>query len=155
MCTERDIPVGAVNIDSEWATEFNNFVVNPEKFPEFKSLVTSMHDMNVRVTMWTTSMVNVENPDYDFCVENNFLVRNGNGEVRPINWWKGSGALIDYSNPDAVAWWHGNMDRVLNIEGSGMGIDGFKTDQTDLYITEYILLSGAALGYNNVSLTYR
>ena len=109
-----------------------------------------MHDLDVMVTMWTTSMVNVENPDYEFCVENNYFVRNGNGEVRPIHWWKGDGALLDYSNPEAVKWWHANMDKVLDA-----GIDGFKCDETDMYIMEYIALSGAALGYQNVSLTFR
>jgi alpha-glucosidase (family GH31 glycosyl hydrolase) len=49
-----------------------------------------------------------------------------------------------------MKWWHGNMDKVLNV-----GIDGFKTDETDLYIAEYIAFSGAALGYNNYSYTYR
>ena len=29
---ENGIPVGAVNIDSMWATQFNNFVVNTDKF---------------------------------------------------------------------------------------------------------------------------
>jgi alpha-glucosidase (family GH31 glycosyl hydrolase) len=146
----RGIPVGGYNIDSEWATEFNNFIVDTNKFPDFNSLVSSMHDLNVMVTMWVTSMVNVENPDYQFCVDNNFFVRNGNGDVRPIHWWKGDGALIDYTNPAAVEWWHSNMDKVLDA-----GIDGFKCDETDMYIMEYIALSGAALGYNNASITYR
>lgn len=152
---DRGIPVGAVNIDSEWATEFNNFEVNTDKYPDLPGFVASMHKQDIRVTMWTTSMVNVENPDYEFCKESNFLVRDGYGLVRPINWWKGSGALLDYSNPDAVAWWHSKLDKVLSLDAEGNGIDGFKTDQTDLYITEYILLSGAALGYENRSLTYR
>jgi alpha-glucosidase (family GH31 glycosyl hydrolase) len=146
----RGIPVGGYNIDSEWATEFNNFIVDTNKFPDFNSLVSSMHDLNVMVTMWVTSMVNVENPDYQYCLDNNFFVRNGNGEVRPIHWWKGDGALIDYTNPAAVEWWHGNMDKVLDA-----GVDGFKCDETDMYISEYIALSGAALGYNNASITYR
>jgi hypothetical protein len=36
-----------------------------------------------------------------------------------------------------------------------MGLDGFKTDGTDPYIAEYILFSGSALGYQNISLSYR
>ena len=62
--------VGAVNIDSTWATQFNNFEVDTNKFPDFTSLVSSMHQKDVKVTMWVTSMVNVENPDYDVAVEN-------------------------------------------------------------------------------------
>ena len=31
-------------------------------------------------------MVNVEDPDFDMCVEKNYLVRNSQGEVRPLKW---------------------------------------------------------------------
>ena len=81
-----------------------------------------------------TSMVNVENPDYQMCVDNNYLVRNSRGVVRPVDYWLGSGAYLDYSNPEAVAWWHKQMDLVLDI-----GVDGFKCDGTDPYFAEYEL----------------
>jgi alpha-glucosidase (family GH31 glycosyl hydrolase) len=79
-------------------------------------------------------MVNVEDPDYQMCVDNQFLVRDSKGYVRPLEWWHGSGGLLDYSNPDAVAWWHQQMDKVLDA-----GVDGFKCDGTDPYIDEYEL----------------
>lgn len=146
---DRNIPVGAVDIDSTWATQFNNFEVDTAKFNDFPSLITSMHDINVRVILWATSMVNVENPDYDMAVQNQYLVRNGKGVVRPLHWWHGDGGLLDYTNPAAVQWWHEQMDRVLDA-----GVDGFKCDGTDPYIIEYQLLTGA-LGYNDQELTYR
>ena len=99
--------------------------------------------------MWATSMINVENPDYTMCVDNKYLVRNGNGVARPIHWWHGDGGLLDYSNPNALAWWHSKMDLVLDV-----GVDGFKTDGTDPYIIEYQLLTDA-LGYEDQKLTYR
>jgi len=149
----HDIPVGAVNIDSTWATQFNNFDVDPNKFPDFASLVSSLHAQDVKVTLWATSFVNVEDPDYSFCEANKYLVRNSSGLVRPIEWWHGSGALIDYSNPDALAWWHSKMDQVLAINGdTSFGVDGFKADASDPYIGEYIL-SGGALGYKDVPYT--
>lgn len=146
----HNIPVGAVDIDSMWETQFNNFEPDPSRFSDFQGMVNWLHDQDIRVILWATSMVNVENPDYEMCVEKNYLVRNGKGVVRPLGWWHGEGGLLDYSNPEATAWWHSKMDRVLD-----MGIDGWKTDGTDPYIAEYILFTGAALGYNNVSLTYR
>ncbi len=94
-------------------------------------------------------MVNVENPDYDMCVEKQFLLRDSRGIVRPLQWWHGSGGLLDYSNPEAVEWWHQQMDLVLDA-----GVDGFKCDGTDPYIDEYTL-TGGALGYNDQVITYR
>lgn len=144
-----NIPVGALNIDSEWATAFNNFVVDVNKFPDFEGMINDMHDDDIKVILWATSMVNVDNPDYEMCVENDYLIRNSKGYVRPISWWHGDGGLLDYSNPNAVDWWHKQMDLVLDA-----GVDGFKCDGTDPYILEYEL-TGGALGYNDQKISYQ
>jgi alpha-glucosidase (family GH31 glycosyl hydrolase) len=93
-------------------------------------------------------MVNTDNPDYQYAVDNKYLIRDSRGYVRPLKWWHGSGGLVDYTNPDAVNWWHSLMDRVLDV-----GVDGFKCDGTDPYIMEYSL-TGGALGYNDQVITY-
>ena len=54
-----------------------------------------------------------------------------------IKWWRGQGGLLDYSNPEAVDWWHRQLDMVLNI-----GIDGWKCDGTDPYVWELIDAQG-------------
>lgn len=145
----HEIPVGAVNIDSTWETQFNNFEIDTEKFSNFPGLVSGLHERGIKVLMWITSMVNVEDPDFDYAVANGFLVRNSSNQVSPIEWWHGYGGLLDYSNPAAVHWWHSRMDRVLKLPDGAGGIDGFKCDGTDPYIAEYILQQGGALGYNN------
>lgn len=81
--------MSAINIDSMWATEFNNFVVNTNKFPDMKYLITTLHEENIKVIFWATSMINVENPEYDHCVQNQYLVRDARGDVYPIKWWHG------------------------------------------------------------------
>lgn len=55
----------------------------------------------------------------------------------PLPWWHGQGSWIDYFNPAALAWWHQQMDNVLD-----MGLDGFKCDGTDPYVFAYDLLGG-------------
>lgn len=46
------VPVGALNIDSTWATQYNNFIVDTNKFPDFKGLVDDLHSQGIKVTMW-------------------------------------------------------------------------------------------------------
>jgi len=86
-------------------------------------------------------MVNTDNPDYQMCVDNQYLIRNSHGVVRPLEWWHGSGGLLDYTNPEALKWWHAQMDLVLDA-----GVDGFKCDGTDPYIDEYTL-TGKIMGF--------
>ena len=144
----HDIKFGGVNIDSTWATQYNNFEVNSEKFSDFQGLVSSIHKAGKRVILWATSFVNVENPDFQEAADKKYLVRDKFGKARPLKWWHGEGALVDYTNPEAVKWWHSLMDRVLKL-GDGDGVDGFKCDASDPYILEY-MVAGEALGYNDV-----
>eukprot|EP00117_Sycon_ciliatum_P034030 scpid86544/ scgid4791/ len=55
------------------------------------------------------------------------------GKSALMSWWHGRGSLLDYSNPDAVKWWHEQMDKALST-----GIDGWKCDGTDPYILEVV-----------------
>ena len=145
-----NIKVGGVNIDSTWATQYNSFVPVPEKFPNFQDLVGYIHSKGQRVILWTTSFVNTENPDFAMAVSKKYLVRDKNGDVRPLSWWHGEGGLLDYSNPEARDWWHGLLDNVLVLP-NGDGVDGFKCDSSDPYILEYLEGPDAkALGYNDV-----
>jgi hypothetical protein len=45
----------------------------------------------------------------------------------------------DYTNPDAMKWWHSQMDAII-----ALGIDGWKCDGTDPFLYE---LGGIAKGY--------
>lgn len=48
----NQIPLGCINIDSTWATQFNNFEVDSTRFPDFAGLVKQLHDNNIKVILW-------------------------------------------------------------------------------------------------------
>lgn len=48
----NSIPLGAVNIDSTWATQYNNFEIDTTRFPDFAGLVKELHDQGLKVILW-------------------------------------------------------------------------------------------------------
>ena len=48
----NNIPVGAVNLDSAWSTQFNNFEVDTNKFPDFTVMINEIHKRNMKVILW-------------------------------------------------------------------------------------------------------
>lgn len=135
----RDIPVGAVVLDSPWETSYNTFVPHPVRYHDFARLVTDMHGRGVRVVLWITQFVNRQSFDleqggdtyvgpasnFDEGTACGFFVNSGD----TYRWWKGAGAAVDFLNPRALAWWHRQQDRVIDL-----GIDGFKVDFGDSYV---------------------
>lgn len=134
-CRANNLPLGAVMIDSPWATAYNNFVFDQKRYPDARGLIAQWHKMGIRTVLWMGNTVNTKadksdapgdsslNSEdlYAFGKEHGYFVNNG----ELLKWWKGRGGMIDYTNPDAVAWWHRLMDRALSL-----GIDGWKVDGT-------------------------
>ncbi len=122
---KHDIPVDAVIIDSPWETEYNTFEPDPERYPDMAKLISDLHQEDVKVLLWITSMINLEDPGYDYCLKNDFFVDG----MEEVEWWKGTGGLIDYDNPRALKWWHKRMDKAIEL-----GLDGWKVDGTDPFM---------------------
>ena len=130
---EHDIPVGAVIIDRPWQTEPNTFVPDPALYPDLGGLIEAFHAIDVRVFLWVTSVINVGASNYGEALANGYFLSGG----KTISWWGGEGSLLDYTNPEAVAWWHAQIDPILDL-----GIDGWKCDATDPYILTLVPATG-------------
>ncbi len=136
---DRDIPVGALVIDSPWDAQYTTFTPNPTRYPDFAGMVDDMHSMGVRVVMWTTQMVNRSSfdaetggdtyrgaaPNFREGCDCGFFVEG----CKTYSWWKGQGAGVDFFDPSARAWWHRQQDALLET-----GIDGWKLDFGESYM---------------------
>lgn len=125
---ERGIPVGAIIIDSPWATGYSTFEFDRDLFPDPQGMIDYFHAKDVRVMLWTVSAINVDVTDlYAYAdAQGYFMQRKPDTGAAVVPWWKGNGSLIDYFNPDAVDWWHGLVDTALDLN-----IDGWKADGLD------------------------
>ena len=142
----HNISVGAVDIDSGWATGYNTFVPLASAFPDWYGFIAKLKaQFGVRVILWMTSMIDHDSPNFAEALANSFFVLDGfNQPAVNLTWWHGTGGLLDYSNPAARRWWEDQMAPVLRGNGTtGTGVDGWKCDGTDPYIIELLDPRGA------------
>lgn len=128
---KHDFPVRTIMIDSPWSGRYNDFKVDEVRYSEPEKFFRDLQSQGYRVVLWMTCMVNSYSKDtrikesrefFDTARTNGYLAGGG----MEMKWWKGRGGFIDYSNPEAMKWWHGLQQQVLD-----WGVDGWKLDGTD------------------------
>ncbi len=129
-CRDHGLPLGAVLIDSPWATAYNNFRFDEKRYPDPRGMIDALHARDIRVVLWMTNVINTrgDRADAPGTEEDLYAIGKARGyfvnEGAPVRWWKGKGGMIDYTNPEAVAWWHRLMDRALGLDVDGWKVDG-------------------------------
>lgn len=138
---QYDIPVGTLVIDSPWETNYNTFIVNEARYPGFANMVQDLRERDIRTVLWVTQMVNESSFDletggdtyegaasnFQEGLERDYYVNRG----KTYFWWKGSGAGVDFFNPEASAWWRAQQDDLFD-----MGIAGWKLDFGEEYLRD-------------------
>ncbi|MDQ0338459.1 alpha-glucosidase (family GH31 glycosyl hydrolase) [Caldalkalibacillus uzonensis] len=103
------------------------------RWPDPKGMVQELHDEGIKVLLWQIPVQKwtpypYEQADNDeaYMLEQGYAVGNGsNGAYRiPDGTWFGNSLLLDFTNPEATAWWMSKLDYLFD----DIGIDGFKTD---------------------------
>lgn len=156
----RDIPVGVLVLDSPWDTNYTMFEPNPSRYPSFGPMVADLRTRGIRTVLWVTQMVNEESFDLEeggdvypgpatsFLTARrlNYLVNDNQTYI----WWKGKGGGVDFFNSEAVSWWHGLQDKLLDL-----GVAGWKLDFGDSYIdTERVMTASGEISHQAYSEAY-
>src|SRR5262249_33997194 len=130
-----DLPVRTILIDSPWSCRYNDFKVDESRYPEPEKFFRGLQEQGYRVVLWMTCMVNSYSKDTPVRASKDFFEEaRSNGDLAGVgtqlSWWKGKGGFIDYSNPEAMNWWHGMQQQVLD-----WGVDGWKLDGCDTFFS--------------------
>jgi alpha-glucosidase (family GH31 glycosyl hydrolase) len=157
-CRDHDLPLGAILIDSPWSTRYNNFKFDEKRYPDPQGMIDALHKRNVRLVLWMTNIINTRESLSDASGDDEDLYAVGKAkgyfvnDGLPVSWWKGKGAMIDYTNPEAVTWWHRLMDRTLSL-----GVDGWKIDgSAELFVLTRRQTSKGVMSWRDyVDLYYR
>lgn len=138
---ERDLPLSVFHFDCFWMREFNwcDFEWDPRTFPDPEGMLSRLHEKDVRVCVWINPYIAQRSPLFAEGAAAGYLLTKPNGDVWQWDLWQAGMALVDFTNPDATAWYQGHLRRLI-----GMGVDAFKTDFGERIPTEVDYFDGSS-----------
>ena len=122
---DRHIPLHVFHFDCYWmdAYEWCNFEWDPATFPDPKGMLKRYHDRGLHICVWINPYIGQKSCLFKEGKDHGYLVKKTDGSVWQTDLWQPGMALVDFTNPDAVAWYQGKLKTLLD-----MGVDCFKTD---------------------------
>jgi alpha-D-xyloside xylohydrolase len=122
---ERELPLSVFHFDCFWMREFNwtDFDWDARTFPDPEGMLTRLHDRALHVSAWLNPYIAQRSPLFDEAKAAGYLVRRPNGSVWQWDFWQAGMGLVDFTNPEARAWFQGKVRTLVR-----QGVDAIKTD---------------------------
>ena len=107
-CEEHDIPCDSFHLSSGYTSIGAGRYVfhwNRDKFPDPERFVRSYLDRGVRLVPNIKPALLSSHPRFDEAAQAGLLVQDPDGQPTAVQFWDGTGAYLDFTNPKTIAWW--------------------------------------------------
>ena len=136
----RDLPLSVFHFDCFWMRELNwcDFEWDPRTFPDPAGMLSRLKDRGLRVCLWINPYIAQRSPLFAEAAAAGYLVHRPDGSVWQWDLWQAGMGLVDFTNPEASAWFTGKLDALLD-----QGVDAFKTDFGERIPTDVVWHDGS------------
>jgi alpha-D-xyloside xylohydrolase len=137
---ELDIPIRVFHFDCFWMKEltWTSLVWDHRYFPDPEGMLRRIKDKGIKICVWINPYIAEASPLFDEGAANGYLLQTPEGDVFQIDHWQPGLAFVDFTNPEACAWFASKLKTLLD-----MGVDTFKTDFGERIPTAVRYYSGA------------
>ena len=138
---QRDIPLQVFHFDCFWMKEFEwcNLEWDTRQFPDPPAMLKRLKEnKGVEICVWINPYIAQRSKLFDEGAEKGYFVKNRDGSVWQCDQWQPGMALVDFTNPDACAWYQGKLRALCE-----MGVNCFKTDFGERIPTDVIYHDGS------------
>jgi len=122
---EREIPLHVFHFDCFWMKEYQwcDFEWDKDVFPDPEGMLKRLKDKGLKICVWINPYIAQKSYMFEEGKERGYLVKKPNGDVWQWDMWQAGMGLVDFTNPEATAWFNSKLKRLID-----MGVDSFKTD---------------------------
>jgi alpha-D-xyloside xylohydrolase len=136
----RDIPLQVFHFDCFWMKEFQwcDFQWDREVFPDPAAMLKRLKEKGLKVCVWINPYIAQKSSLFDEGMEKGYLLKTKDGDVWQCDLWQAGMGIVDFTNPDAAAWYQEKLKALLD-----MGVDCFKTDFGERIPTDVVYFDGS------------
>jgi alpha-D-xyloside xylohydrolase len=122
---ERNIPLSVFHFDCFWMKERHwcNFRWDLDAFPDPAGMLQRLKSRGLRICVWINPYISQLSEIFEEGRQAGYLLKRPDGSVFQRDAWQPGMGLVDFTNPRAVDWYCGKLQKLLD-----MGVDTFKTD---------------------------
>lgn len=124
---ERDIAVEVFHFDCFWMKAFHwcDFVFDRDMFPDPKAQIARLKSSGLvkKVCVWINPYLGQASPVFDMAAKKGYLLKRKNGDIFQWDLWQTGMGIIDFTNPEAAAWYVSCLEDLFD-----KGVDAIKTD---------------------------
>ncbi|EHS58674.1 alpha-xylosidase, partial [Paenibacillus sp. Aloe-11] len=137
---ERDLPLSVFHFDCFWMKEYQwcDFQWDQDMFPDPEGMLQRLKAKGLKICAWINPYIAEKSILFDEGMENGYLVKTADGGVWQWDMWQAGMALVDFTNPAAVAWYQDKLKGLLD-----QGVDCFKTDFGERIPTDVVYYDGS------------
>ncbi len=127
------IPCDVIHFDTGWFEEDwrCDYQFAPSRFPDALKMIADLKESGFHTCLWQLPYFVPKNKLFPQLIENNLVVRDRSGSIPYED------AVLDFSNPDAVAWYQDKLAGLLK-----MGVGAIKVDFGEAAPLEGVYHSG-------------
>lgn len=134
---------GVIMIDDTWQHGYGVWDFDARRFPDPKAMCEELHADGYKVMLWVCPFVSMDSPGYREmafgmldagvkCAKGGLIMSGGKNSrgrnaVKPVDWWNGVSAIVDFTHPLGARWFARELKRLQD----DYGVDGFKLDAGD------------------------
>ena len=137
---DRDLPLSVVHFDCFWMREFTwmSGHWDPVAFPDPEGFLERLHARGLKVSAWINSYIAQRSALFGEAAAKGYLLRRPDGSVFQWDLWQAGMALVDFTNPEATAWFQEVIRGLLR-----QGVDSIKTDFGERVPTDVVWHDGS------------
>jgi alpha-D-xyloside xylohydrolase len=119
------IPIRVFHFDCFWMKELTwcSFLWDRRYFPDPVGMLSRIKDKGIKVCVWINPYIAEASPLFAEGQAHGYLLHTPTGDVKQVDEWQPGQGFVDFTNPDARAWYASKLKALID-----MGVDAFKTD---------------------------